>query len=101
MKFSAPCQKILEDICQPVLDDEHPVPADAVGSQEHRGFEGSCEPGDEGLSLGEPGRQGTDLHGHQRLTAVLAGEQPLPAAGTIVLRAADASAMTGEGVGHA
>jgi hypothetical protein len=84
-----------------VLDDEHPVPVDAVGGREHRGFEGSGAPGNEGLLLGTPCSQGTDPHGHQRLATVLEGENPLPAAGTIVVRAADESAMTGEGVGHA
>jgi hypothetical protein len=101
MKFTAQFQKHLEDTCQAGLDDEHPVPADAVGGQENRGFEGSGKLGDEGLSIGGICRQGTAPHGHTRSVAVLACEKPLPAAGTTVVRAADESAMTGEGVGHA
>jgi hypothetical protein len=100
MKLTSQFQKLLEDTCQEVLDDDHPVPADAVGGQEHWGFEGSCEPGAEGLLLGVPGRQGTDPHGHQWFAAVLAGEKPLPAAVTRVVRETDASAMAGKGVPH-
>jgi hypothetical protein len=101
MMFAAQFQKHLEDTCQEVLDDEHPVPVETVGGQEPLVFEGSSQPGDEGLLLGTPRRQGSDPHGHTRFAAVLAGKKPLPAAGTIVVRAADASAMAGEGVGHA
>jgi hypothetical protein len=101
MKLTSQFHKLLEDTCQEVLDDEHPVSVEAVGGQENRAFEGSSQPGDEGLSIGGPGRQGTDLRGHQRLAAVLAGEKPLPAAVTTVVREADESAITGEEVGHA
>jgi hypothetical protein len=87
-----------EDHRQAVIADGHPLTVDAIGGAEHRLCEGSCQPGDEGLLLGAPGRQGTDPHGHQRLAAALAGEKPLPATGTIVVRDADASAMAGEEV---
>jgi hypothetical protein len=80
--------------------DGPPVTVEAVGSREHRGFEGSCGPGDEGLILGAPCRRGTDPHGHTRFAIVLACEKPLPDAVTRVVRDADASAMAGEGVGH-
>jgi hypothetical protein len=100
MKSTAHFQKLVEDTCQEVLDDEHPVPVDAVGGQEHRGFEGSGHPGHEGLLLGTPCSQGTDPHGHQRPTAVLACEKPFAAVMRVV-RDADASVMAGEGVGHA
>jgi hypothetical protein len=90
-----------EDNCQAVIADRHPLTVEAIHGAEKRLLMVSSQPGNEGLLLGMPGRQGTDLHGHQRLTAVSVGENPLPAAGTIVVRAADESAMTGEGVGHA
>jgi hypothetical protein len=84
-----------------VIGGAKPPSVDAVGGQKPLVFEGSCEPGDEGLILGAPGRQGTDPHGHRRLAAVLAGQKPLPAAGTRGVRDADASATAGEGAGHA
>jgi hypothetical protein len=90
MKCTAPCQKLLEDTCQEGLDNEDPVPVDAVGGQRNLSFEGSGEPGDAGLSLGTPGRQGTDPHGHQRFAAV-----------TRVVRDTDASAIASTGGEHA
>jgi hypothetical protein len=102
MKLTSQFQKLLvEDTCQEVLDVEHPVPVEAVGGQKPLVFAGSCEPGDEGLTIGAPGRQGTDPHGHQRLAPVSAGEKPLPAAVTRVVREGDKAVMVGEGVGHA
>jgi hypothetical protein len=80
--------------------DRHPVTVVAVDGQEHQGFRVSCAPGDEGLILGAPYRHGTDPHGHQPFAAVLAGEKPLLESVTTVVRAADESAMAGEGVGH-
>jgi hypothetical protein len=100
MKLTKRLQTRVEDTCGVVIDVEHPVSVEAVGGQKPLVFEGSCQPGDEGLMLGAPGRQGTDPHGHQRLAAVLAGEKPLPAAGTRVVRAADEAVMVGEGVPH-
>jgi hypothetical protein len=100
MKLTNRLQTRVEDTCRVVIDVEHPVPVEAVGGQEHRGFEGSGQPGDEGLILGAPGRQGTDPHGHQRVAAVLEGEKRLPAAVMRVVREADASAMAGEEVPH-
>jgi hypothetical protein len=100
MKLTKRLQTRVEDPCQAVIDDEHPVSVEAVGDQKPRVFKGSCQPGDEGLMLGAPGRQGTDSHGHQRLTPILACEKPLPAAGTRVVRAADESARAGAGAGH-
>jgi hypothetical protein len=100
MKLTNRLQTRVEDTCRVVIGVEHPVPVEAVGGQEPLIFEGSCQPGDEGLLLGALGRQGADPHGQQRLAAVLAAEKPLPAAGTRVVREADASAMASVGVGH-
>ena len=101
MKYTNRLQTRVEDTCRAVIDDEHPVPVAAVGGQEHLALDVSCEPGDDGLIFGAPGREGTDPHGHTHVAAVLACEQSLPATVTIVVRAADESAMTCEGVGHA
>jgi hypothetical protein len=101
MKLIARLQKHVDQNCREVIDDEHPVPVDAVGGQEGRGFDGSCKPGDEGLISRAPGRQGIDPHGHQRFAAVLAGVNPLQAAVTRVVPDADESAMASEGGGHA
>jgi hypothetical protein len=101
MKLTSQFHKLLEDTCQEVLDDDHPVPVDAVGNQENRVFDVSCEPEDESLILGAPCRQGTGPRDHQHSVAVLEGETPLPAAVTRVVREAEESAITGEGVGHA
>jgi hypothetical protein len=84
-----------------VMDQDHPVPVEAVGSQEILVCDVDCQPGDEGLILGGPCRQGTEPSGHKPFAAVLAGEQPRPEAVTRVVRDADASVMAGEGVGHA
>jgi hypothetical protein len=100
MKFTARLHKHVEHTCRAVIDDEHPGTVEAVGGQKHPGFEVACEPGDEGLLLGAPGRQGADPHGHRRLAAVLAGEKPLYEAAMRVVRETDASAMAGEGAGH-
>jgi hypothetical protein len=83
-----------------VIDGAKPQSVDAVGGQKPLVFDVACEPGDEGLILGTPCRQGADSHGHQRVAAVLAAEKPLPAAVTRVVLEVDASAMAGEGVGH-
>jgi hypothetical protein len=100
MQLTARLQKFVEDNCWAVIDDEHPVPAEAVAGQGSRGFEGSGEPRDEGMSLGAPGRQGTDPHRTKRFAAVLEGEKPPKDAATRVVRDADASAIAGEGVPH-
>jgi len=91
----------VEDHGRAVIDDGHPFTVDASHGAEKRVRAVSCEPGDEGLLLGAPGRQGADPDGHRRVAAVLAGEKRLPAAITRAVRAADASAVAGEGVGHA
>jgi hypothetical protein len=101
MERMARLHQPVEDNRQAVIDDGHPFTVDAIRGPEHLLFEVASESSGEGLSLGAPCRQGTDPHSHQRFAAVLAGEKPLPAAGTIVVRAADESAMAGEGVGHA
>jgi hypothetical protein len=90
----------VEDHGQAVIADGHPLTVDAIHGAEKRVLAVSSHPGDEGLLLGVPGRQGTDPHGHQRLAAVLEIEKPFPAAGTAVVRDANESAMAGEGVGH-
>jgi hypothetical protein len=90
----------VEDHGQAVIADGHPLTVDAIGGAEHLLFEVSCEPGNEGLIIGAPWRQGTDPHGHQRFAAVLAGVNPLQAAVTRVVHDAYESAMAGEGVGH-
>jgi hypothetical protein len=100
MKLTNRLQTRVEDTCRAVIDDAHPGTVEAVGCQEHRGFEGSCQPGDAGLLLGAPGRQGADPHGHQRVAAVLAGEKPLHEAAMRVVCEADAPAMASEGVPH-
>jgi hypothetical protein len=100
MKLTARPQNLVGDHCRPVLADDDPVPAQAVGGQETLVFDVSSQPGDEGLLLGAPGQPWTDPHGHQPFAAVLAGEKPLPESVTTVVRAADESAMAGEGVGH-
>jgi hypothetical protein len=92
--------KLAEDTGRAVDNDDHPRSVEAIGGQEPRDFEVCCEPGDEGLILGAPGRQGTDPPGHTRFAAVLACKKPLPAAVTRVVREAGASAMARDGVGH-
>jgi hypothetical protein len=84
-----------------VIDGAKPPSVDAVGGQKPLVFEVSCEPGDESLILGAPCQQWIAPHGYQRVAAVLTGEKPLPEAVMRVVRDADASAITGEGVGHA
>jgi hypothetical protein len=90
-----------EDHGQAVIADGHPLTVEAIHSTEKRLLMVPSHPGHEGLLLGTPCSQGTDPHGHRRFATVLAGEKPLPAAVMKMVRAADASAMTGEGVGHA
>jgi hypothetical protein len=101
MERTGQLQKLVENTCREVLDEDHLVTVETVGGQEPLVFEGSSQPGNEGLLLGTPGRHGTDLHGHTRSAAVLACEKPLPAAVTTVVCDANEAAMTGEGVGHA
>jgi hypothetical protein len=93
-------RKLAEGNGRAVIDGANPQSVDAVGGQKPLVFAVSCEPGDEGLILGAPGRQGADPHGHQRFAAVLAAEKPRPAAVTGVVCEGDASAMAGEGVPH-
>jgi hypothetical protein len=100
MDLSARLPKLVEDTCRAVVDDGHDLTVEAIQDPEKRVRAVSSQPGDEGLILGAPGRQGADPHGHRCVAAVLAGEKPLPAAGTRVMRAANASAMAGEGVPH-
>jgi hypothetical protein len=83
-----------------VIGSAKPPSVDAVGGQKPRVFAGSCEPGDEGLILGAPGRQGADPHGHQRVAAVLEVEDPLPEAVTRAVRDANEAVMVGKGVAH-
>ena len=83
-----------------VIDTDHPVPVGAVGGQETLVCDVDCQPGDEGLILGGPCRQGTEPDGHQPFAAVLAGEQPRQDAVTRVGLAAHGAAMAGEGVPH-
>ena len=90
----------IEDSRQAVIADGHPLTVEALHGTEKRLLVVPSHPGHDGLLLGMPCSQGTDPHGHQRLTAVSVGENPLPAAGTIVVRTANESAMAGEGVGH-
>jgi hypothetical protein len=94
-------RKPMEDNGREAIDGAHPLSVEAVGSQEPLIFEVCCEPGDESLILGAPCQQWIAPHGYQRVAAVLTGEKPLPEAVTRVVRDADASAITGEGVGHA
>jgi hypothetical protein len=100
MKYTNRRQTLVEDTCWVAIDDDHPVPVDAVGGRAHRGFEVSSQPGDEGLLLGAPCRQGADPHGHQRVAAVLEVEKPRHEAAMRVVRETNASALAGEGVGH-
>jgi hypothetical protein len=84
-----------------VISGAKPPSVEAVGGQANRGFEGSSQPGDEGLLLWAPCRQGGDPDGHQCLAAVLEVETPLHEAAMRVMREANASARAGEGVPHA
>ena len=90
-----------EDHRQAVINDGHPLTVDAIGGAEHLLCEVSSQPGDEGLLLGAPCREGTDPHVHTRLAAVLECEKRLPAAIMRVVPEADASVMAGEGADHA
>ena len=101
MELIARLQTPVEDHGQAVIADGDPLTVDAIGGAEPLLCEVSCAPGNEGLHRGTPGRQGNDPHGHRCVAAVLAGERPFPAAVTRVVHEADASAMAGEGVGHA
>jgi hypothetical protein len=100
MERMARLHQPVEDHGQAVIADGHPSTVEALHGAEKRLLAVSSHPGNEGLLLGTPGRQGTDPHGHQRLAAVLAGEKPCPEAVTRVVCEVDASAMAGEGVGH-
>jgi hypothetical protein len=91
MQRTARPQNFVDDHGRPGLADDYPVPAQAVGGQETLVFDVSSQPGDAGLLLGAPGRQGADPHGHTRVAAVSEGEKRLPDAGTRVVREADAS----------
>ena len=87
--------RVVECNGREVIDQDHPVPVEAVGRQETLVCEVDCEPCDEGLILGAPCRQGTEPSGHKPFAAVLAGEQPRQDAVTRVVLAADDSAMAG------
>jgi len=93
--------RVVECNGRTVIEKDHPVPVEAVGGQGHLIFEVDCQPGDEGLSIGAPGRQGTEPYGHKLFAAVLEGEQPHQEAVTRVGLAADGSAMASTGGGHA
>jgi hypothetical protein len=100
MERIARLHKPVEDHGQAVIDDGHPFTVDASHGAEKRVRAVSSLPGDEGLLLGAPGRQGTDPHGRQRLAAILEVETPLHEAAMRVMREADEAVMVGEGVGH-
>jgi hypothetical protein len=91
----------VEDHGQAVIGDGHPFTVEAIHGAEKRLLVVSSQPGNEGLLLGTPGRQGTDPHGHQHFAAVLEDEKPFREAVTRGMRAADESAMACEGVAHA
>ena len=93
-------QQLVHETCAAVIDDGHDLAVQAAGGHEHRVLEVSCEPGDEGLSLGAPCRHGTDPHGSTHVAAGSGWEKRLPAAVTGGVLAADESAMAGEGVHH-
>jgi hypothetical protein len=101
MELIARLHTPVEDHGQAVIADGHPFTVEAIHGAEKRLLAVSSHPGDEGLILGTLCRQGTDLHGHTRFAAALAGEKPLPAAGTRVVRDADESAMASTGGEHA
>ena len=94
-------KKLVACTCRQVIGDDHPLSVDAVGGSEHIVCEVHCRPEDVGLILWAPGRPWPAPHGHMRVAAGLGWEKPLPAAVTGVVLGADASAMAGEGVGHA
>jgi hypothetical protein len=90
--------RVVECNCREVIDNAHPVTVEAVSGQENLIFEVYCEPGDEGLIIGAPGRPWTDPPGNQRVGAVLEVEKPLQKAVTRVVLEAYESAMAGESV---
>jgi len=92
--------RVVECNGREVIDKDHAVPVEAVGSQETLVFEVDGEPGDEGLILGTPGRPWPDPHGHTCVATVLEFEKPFQEPVTPVVLAADGSAMAGEGVPH-
>jgi hypothetical protein len=92
--------RVVECNGRDVIDKDHPVPVEAVGSQETLVFEVDCEPGDEGLIIGAPCRPWTEPHGHTSVAAIWEFEKPRQEPVTRVGLAADESAMAGEGVGH-
>jgi hypothetical protein len=100
MERIAKLHQPVEDNRQAVIAYGHPFTVDVIRGPEHLLFEVASESCGEGLSLGAPCRQGTGSHGHTCFAAVLAGEKSLLAAGTIVMRVADESAMAGEGMPH-
>ena len=89
MKRSEPLKHLVECTCREVINDAHPVPVEAVGGPEHRVFEGSCEPSEEGLSIGAPGKRWTDPQDDTGVAAV-----------TRTVLAADEGTMAGTGVPH-
>jgi hypothetical protein len=92
--------RVMECHCREVIDHDHPLSVEVVGSPEHLVFEVAGEPGDESLILGGPCRQGTAPHDHTRCAAVWKVETPRQEAVTRVVLAADGSALAGEGVPH-
>jgi hypothetical protein len=101
MELSEQLTQLVECTCREVINDAHPVPVEALGGQENLVSEVSCEPSDEGLSIGAPGRPWTHPHGHTCVAAVLEFEKPLQEPVTPVVLAADESAMASTGGGHA
>jgi hypothetical protein len=91
---------VVECPCRAIIDRGPPLSVEAAGGQEPLVFEVDGEPGDKGLILGGPCRQGTEPDGHQPFAVVLAGEQPRQDAVTRVGLAAHGSAMAGGGVPH-
>jgi hypothetical protein len=100
MHLSARLPKLVKDHGRAIIDGGHDLTVEAIHGPERRVLAVSSHPGDEGLILGAPGRQGTDPHGHQRVVAVLAGEKPLHAAGTRVVHEVNGSVMADEVVPH-
>jgi hypothetical protein len=91
---------VVECPCRAIIDRGPPLSVEATGGQEYLVFEVDGEPGDKGLILGGPCRQGTAPHGHTRLAAVWTCETPRQESATRVGLAAAESTMAGEGVPH-
>jgi hypothetical protein len=101
MGTMARLQAVVAFHCRQVMDEDLPLPVEAVGGQEHVVFDVHGAPEDVGLGIGAPCGHGTDPHGTTQVAAGLGLEKPLQAAVTGVVLDADEAAMGGEGVGHA